>query len=149
VSSAGRRAVVNSKHNVSDDDQSDRPKPAEPQTASDVVVIHGVTADGKGLQVLRARRGGIETGAVKPLEEGKPILGEVVRLHPHEACPLVCDVEVDVEASVQPDCEPQPALREQLDAASARKGPAQVASNAYRQNWDAIWSRPKKAALPN
>ncbi len=125
---------------MSDDQQSGRPKPDGP----DVVVIHGVTADGKGLQVLRARGGEIETGAVKPLEEGKPILGEVVRLRPRKACPLVCDVEVDLEAKAGSDGESEP-----LDAATTRKGPAQVASNAYRQNWDAIWSRPKKAALPN
>jgi hypothetical protein len=106
--------------------------------SEDVVLIHGVAEDGSALKVLRARNGGIESGAVKPLEEGKPIHGEVVRLKPRETCPLVCDVTVDVP-------QPEPAALPARD----KKGPAQVATEAYRANWDAIWSRPEKRSLPN
>jgi hypothetical protein len=105
--------------------------------SEDVVVIHGVTDDGRGYKVLRARDGEVEAGAVKPLEQGKPIHGEVVRLKPREKCPLVCDVEVDV---------PKP---EASDSARETKGPARVASEAYRRNWDVIWSGAKKNELPN
>jgi hypothetical protein len=132
MSGAERRGVVNPERSVPDSDDSSA------KAASDVVVVHGVTDDGKGLKVVRARSGDIETGAVRPLEEGKPILGEVVRLHPRKECPLVCDVEVDLApAKVSQPADP------------GRKGPAQVASDAYRDNWDAIWARPNKPALPN
>lgn len=104
--------------------------------SEDVVIIHGVTDDGRGFKVLRAREGEIEAGAVKPLEQGKPIHGEVVRLKPREECPLVCDVQVDL---ARPDSA----------ATAPTKGPAQVASEAYRRNWDAIWSGRKNGALPN
>jgi hypothetical protein len=134
MSGAGPRPMVNPERSVSDSD--DSPTPA----GSDVVLVHGVTDDGKGLKVLRARSGEVETGAVRPLEEGKPILGEVVRLQPRQECPLVCDVVVDLPKQTA-SAEPAPAKQS--------KGPAQVASNAYRDNWDTIWARPKKAALPS
>ena len=31
--------------------------------------------------------------------------------------------------------------------AASRKGPAQVATDTYRDNWDSIWSAKKNAAL--
>ncbi len=116
-----------------------RDRDAEPAAdkPQDAVLIRGKTEDGKGLSVLRLRGEQLETGAVRPLEEGKPIHGEVVRLHPRPSLPMVCDVEVEVPAS-----EPADASLE------ARKGPAQVSSARYRRNWDAIW-RSKKRELPN
>ena len=103
---------------------------------SDVVLIHGVTDDRRGYKVLRAREGTLEAGAVRPLEHGKPIVGEVVKLKPRENCPLVCDVEVDVP-------------RLETERAARGKGPAKVANDAYRKNWDAIWARRDDDALPN
>ncbi|HEY6558743.1 MAG TPA: hypothetical protein VI072_15775 [Polyangiaceae bacterium] len=110
--------------------------------AKDVLLVHGVSEDGRGLSVLRQREDRLEHGVVHPLENGKPIHGEVVRLKPRPECPLVCDVEVAV-----PGPEPQAAAREV--SADARKGPAQVASERYRENWDAIWKRPSKPELTN
>lgn len=101
------------------------------------MLIRGATEDGKGLSVLRLRGEQLEAGAVRPLEEGKPIHGEVVRLRPRESMPLVCDVEVELPAQ---ELEPEGASVE------ARKGPAQISSPRYRKNWDAIW---KKSSLPN
>lgn len=123
---------------MSDSDSDDSAAGKPDAGSEDVVLIHGVAEDGSALKVLRARNGSIESGAVKPLEEGKPIHGEVVRLKPRETCPLVCDVTVDVP-------KPEPAA----SPARAKKGPAQVASDAYRENWDAIWSRPEKRELLN
>jgi hypothetical protein len=110
--------------------------------AKDVLLVHGISEDGQGLSVLRQREDRLEHGVVHPLENGKPIHGEVVRLKPRPECPLVCDVEVAV-----PGPEAQAALREA--PAGARKGPAQVASERYRENWDAIWKRPSKPELTN
>ena len=104
---------------------------------TDVVVVHGITADGAGLRVLRHREDKIEAGAVRPVEQGKPIYGELVRLRPRASCPLVCDVTVELPAaSRQPDDDVAA-----TPEACQRKGPAQVASNRYRANWDTIWSR--------
>jgi hypothetical protein len=115
-------------------------EPPEPESKSeDIVVIRGRTADGAGLGVARLREGRVEVGVVQPLEDGKPIHGEVVKLKPRPACPIVCDVEkVALDSSPTED-----------DAAErSRTGPAQVATDRYRENWDAIWARPKKA-LPS
>lgn len=125
-------AVIDSRYTVSNDEQ---PKPR----SQDVVLVHGVTDDGKGLRVLRARDGGLEQGACRPLEEGKPIHGEVVQLRPRKECPVLCDVDVKVAAPAR------------APAAADRHGPPQVATAAYRDNWDAIWARPAadEDALPN
>lgn len=104
------------------------------ERGSDVVLIHGVTEDGKGLQVLRARDERLEVGQVRPLEDGKPLHGDVVKLRPRPGRPYLCDVETELPAQAAPK------LRQQPAAAERRKGPVQVASAAYRQNWDAIWS---------
>jgi hypothetical protein len=109
--------------------------PAEPPSP-DVALIHGVTPDG-GFQILRARDNRVELGAIRPLREGVPISGEVVKLRPRENCPVLCDVEVQLEAPQQPN-DRQVSTAE---ASTARTGPAQVATDEYRKNWDAIWSQ--------
>lgn len=114
------------------------PKPKEPRSgasksprkhAEDVVLLGPRAEDGDGRQVLRFREGRVEVGAVQPLVHGKPIAGEVVTLTPREECPVVCDVEVHH----------RPAESESGRAVSA--GPAQVASDRYRKNWDTIFKR--------
>src|SRR3954463_13568016 len=108
---------------------------AELQEAAkqDVVLLHGPTEDGEGIRVLRARHTEdapgegnaapacvLEVGEVRPLKEGKPIAGEVVRLTPRAGAPRVCDIEVMAK----------------VDAAARGKGPAQVATHAYRASWE-------------
>jgi hypothetical protein len=94
--------------------------------SEDVVLLAGQTEDGQGIRVLRKRQNRLEVGVVMPLRPGKPITGEVVRLEPRRETPLVCDVHVEYA----PPAEVRP----------TSKGPAQVASERYRANWDAIWS---------
>ena len=79
---------------------------------------------------------------MRPLAQGKPIQGEVVRLKPREECPWLCDVETLLEA---------PAESGERSAGPERghAGPPQVASDAYRKNWDAIYRRVKKQQLLN
>lgn len=113
------------------------PAPSSP----DVALIHGVTPDG-GLQILRARENRLELGAVRPLREGAPITGEVVKLRPRENCPALCDVEVQLAAPEKQSDRQVPA-----EASTPRTGPAQVATDEYRKNWDAIWSRPAKTLV--
>jgi hypothetical protein len=113
----------------------------------DVALIHGVTADG-GLQILRARGDRLELGAVRPLREGVPITGEVVKLRPRPDCPALCDVEVQLKAKELPnDRQVHPVQVHPVpEASSARSGPAQVATDEYRKNWDAIWSGSRPTA---
>jgi hypothetical protein len=106
----------------------------------DVVLIHGPTEDQQGLRVLRAREQGLELGELRPIREGQPLAGEVVKLRPRPGMPRVCDVETQLS-------------REELDRAQAaagdgvrspsrplgHAGPPRVSSEAYRANWDAIY----------
>jgi hypothetical protein len=120
----------------------------------DLALIHGVTEDGEGLRVIRRRGEILEAGAVRPLREGKPIQGELVKLRPRPEFPLLCDVDVELpmralasggsserrgEPATAPVSEPiEPASSQARERAG--RGPAQVASALYRQNWDAIWA---------
>ncbi len=102
---------------------------------NDVVLIHGRTRDGKGLSVIRQRDDKLEHGLVMPLEHGRPIQGEVVRLRPRPEFPLLCDVQVEYA--------PPSAKHTQLasDTRVESKGPGQVATEQYRTNWDRIFDR--------
>lgn len=104
--------------------------PEAPAQHDDVALIHGRTEDGRGLKILRRRKDRIEAGAMMPLVPGKPIVGEVVRLSPREESPLLCDVHVEYA----PPAEARPTAA----------GPAQVATDRYRQNWDLVFGRSSK-----
>jgi hypothetical protein len=114
----------------------------EKRTSRDVALIRGRTADGEGLDVIRQRNDQLEFGAVTPLKEGAPIHGEVVTLKPRPEFPLLCDVDVAYAPPEQ--------TADVKKRSDERRGPAQVASEQYRANWDAIWKTPaKKPALAN
>ena len=92
-----------------------------------ILGVVGELPEQKGVAVLRQRAEGapIEAGIVRPTREGEPIVGELVTLKPTSEGSPLCDVEVHVEAPSH---------------ANARaKGPARVASNAYRSGWDEIF----------
>jgi hypothetical protein len=114
--------------------------PSAPST-SDVALVHRITPDG-AVHVIRRRGDKLEAGALAPLREGAPISGEVVSLRPRANCPVLCDVDVLYTP---------PTTTAAADKAAAlpsrRKGPAQVASDTYRDNWDSIWSAKKSDAL--
>jgi hypothetical protein len=104
---------------------------AVPEAGADVALVCGVSEDGQGVDIIRKRGERLETGTVRRLQQGKPIHGEVVRLRPREKTPLICDVEVEVPAPSRA-------------ASAASSGPAQVATESYRKNWDAIYGRGRK-----
>ena len=92
--------------------------------------------------MIRRRGDTLEAGALRPVVEGAPVHGEVVALRPRQEFPLLCDVDVLYEpAAAAKPAEPA------APRASRRKGPAQVATDVYRDNWDSIWSRKKSDAL--
>src|SRR3954469_3173806 len=107
--------------------------PAAAAAPADVALVHHVAPDGT-VHVIRRRGDQLEAGALSPLKEGAPIQGEVLSLRPRENFPLLCDVDVlyTPPAAAQPVAA-QPAARPQR-----RKGPAQVATDEYRDNWDSI-----------
>ncbi|GMV14789.1 MAG: hypothetical protein HS104_33655 [Polyangiaceae bacterium] len=109
--------------------------------SEDVVVLGSESPDGKSVGVVRLREGQVEIGKVQPLEEGKPIVGEVVKLTPRAEAPRICDVEVQYKPTPVAKASPQ-----RTDAAPPRTrgGPPQVASDEYRRNWEAIWAPGKK-----
>ena len=97
---------------------------------TDVVVLGPPTTDGEGVHVLRAREERIEAGELRALKEGKPITGEVVSLEPRKENPRVCDVRSSYAAPSTP---------------APKKGPAQVASEKYRENWDQVFASRDRA----
>jgi LmbE family N-acetylglucosaminyl deacetylase len=103
----------------------------------DVLMMHGATEDGGGAKVLRARPGRLDAGEVRPLKEGRPISGEVVRLERRQDAPALFDVHVEHEVK-----------QHELKAAKTQVGPAQVATEAYRESWERIFGSRKEDA-PN
>jgi hypothetical protein len=133
--------------------KSDHAAAPETRASSDVVLVHGVSDDGKSLAVLRARNNTLEAGVVRALGEGEPLDGEILKLTPRPECPVVCDVEVTVPRgalTAKGGSDGRPDTRAMQHAEPRRTGPAQVATPRYRDNWDAIWQRkPTKADRPN
>jgi hypothetical protein len=111
---------------------------------SDVVLVHGVTEDKKGLRVLRSRAGSLEVGEVRPIVEGQPIHSDVVRLRPRKEAPFLCDVETtyspgEKNAPRKTRGADAPEAGNQAQGRAPRVGPPQVASRAYRDNWEQIY----------
>ena len=92
----------------------------------DLILVHGKSE--LGWHVLRKKGDELSLGAMKPLEEGKPIDGEVVKLSPREEHPMLFDAETQL-----------PAPR------ASSKGPPQVATQAYRDGWNAIWGKKRRS----
>ena len=122
---------------------SDRAAPRA-QPSEDVALVCGVSEDGQGVEVIRKRGERIETGTVRRLEAGKPIHGEVVRLRPRARAPFVCDVEVEFAGPAREE-----EARRAPESLGTNSGPAQVATESYRKNWDAVYGRTRKPSLLN
>ena len=105
----------------------------------DLALVFGPSVDGEGLNVLRRRAGStaVEAGTLRPLREGRAIVGEVVRLEQREEAPFLFDCETDEELSTTTQAAPQ------------LSGPPQVATEEYRRGWDAIWGRRERPTAPN
>jgi hypothetical protein len=101
----------------------------------DVAIVCG--KDEQGLHILRRRSedGPIEAGVLQPLQEGRPITGEVMSMRPRKDFPFLFDVKTELESPT-------------VTTARTTNGPAQVASSSYRSGWDAIWgSGPRREPL--
>ena len=91
-------------------------------TKTDVVLVYGRSDDGKAYDVLRQRGSEVHAGTIRPLDHGKPIHGEVIRLRPREESAALFDVEVEHRAP------------------SHTGRPAKVATDRYREGWESIWA---------
>jgi hypothetical protein len=104
-----------------------------PATVGDVAMVLDRTEDAQGYRVLR-RRGGdepqIELGTMRPLQEGRPIDGEVISLERREDMPFLYNVKTEL---------PDPHAAARAERRLTSDGPPQIATEEYRQGWDAIW----------
>jgi hypothetical protein len=98
---------------------------------TDVVLVCGRSDDGKRYDVLRQRGAEVQAGTMRPLDEGKPIHGEVVRLKAREDSPVLFDVEV------------------QHEGPNTTGRPAKVATDQYRKGWESIWAKKRDANTLN
>ena len=72
-----------------------------------------------------SRRRPARAAELRAVKEGQPIVGEIVSLAPRKENPRICDVR---------DSWTPPALQ---------KGPAKVATAAYREGWDEVFGKSK------
>ena len=114
--------------------ESEPPRPKE-----DVVFVHGPAEGGAGLRVIRKREETIEVGEIRPVQEGRPLQGDLVKLKPRKEHDRLFDVEVLLSRDELPGAK----------AALGHAGPAQVATDTYRSNWEAIFGPPEEPELPN
>jgi len=110
-------------------------KPPKKESArrerGDVVLVCGRSDDGQGYDVLRQKGEEIQAGTMRPLVEGKPIHGEVVRLKPRNDSLVLFDVQVQHEMPSSPG------------------RPAKVATDRYRRGWESIWANKQNARALN
>ena len=106
---------------------------AAPAAPKDVVLVHSRTEDGNGLRVVRQRGEELSLGEVRPLEEGKAIHGDVVRLKNRQEHPALFDVETELSLEASSPKAAKPRRR--------RAGPSRVASEQYRSGWESLWGR--------
>lgn len=116
---------------MADSDTKDAPTPAAKQ---DVVLLGPPTSDGGGIHVLRAREERLEAGELRTVEDGKPISGELLSLAPRKDNPRICDVKESFAAP-------------KTFSAPKTKGPAQIATKEYRDNWDEVFARRPSSQL--
>lgn len=111
-------------------------EPSAKQPPKDVIFVHSPADKGEGFKVLRAREGSVQLGEVRPVKEGEPLQGDLLKLTPRQEHQRLFDVEVLME-------------NETARGAPALGRPAQVATDDYRRNWDAVFGGKPKGELPN
>lgn len=113
----------------------------------DVVLVKGPTERGVSVVRVRSEEGGedqVEVGELRPVEEGKPIHGDVLKLTPRPEHPRVFDAEVLASAPKR-----RSAPTAESASALAHKGPARVTTDAYRENWDGIFGARRPQGPPS
>lgn len=109
---------------------------APPSSSGDVALVFGKDEHGTHILRRRSENAPVEAGVLRPLQSGKPIDGEVISLSPRSDGPLLFDVKSELPS-------PYAAARPTSD------GPAQVATDAYRKGWEAMWGRRRRTPAVN
>ncbi len=105
--------------------------PASPEAPRDLLLVGDRVEQTGGYRVLRQREDRLEVGELRTIQEGQPLSGDVVRLHPtpsHERV-FECETLLSTEEATgakEPLC-------------GTRQGPRQVATATYRKNWESIF----------
>ena len=103
----------------------------------DLVFVQGQTEQGLAIVRLKTDAPGsptLEVAELRPIREGQPIHGEVLKLLPRPEDPRLFEAEVVVPShstAAAASATPTPAL--------PHKGPARVTTEAFRANWDGIF----------
>jgi hypothetical protein len=123
-------------------------KQRKPSPPKDFAILHGPTEDGEGARMLRFKAGEVYAGEVRPLREGKPIgQHEVVRLRRLGEHPALCEVEVlhsPAAGTDAPSAANEPAAEASTAGQNKSHGPARVANDSYRRNWNTVFgAKPK------
>jgi hypothetical protein len=108
--------------------------------SEDVMLLHSPTEDGEGLRAIRSHEGQLDFAEIRPAVEGQDISQtELVKLNPRAEMPLLCDVDVLYS--------PEDSGAGKETKNRSNNGPAVVATDLYRKNWDRIFKsrRPKSA----
>lgn len=124
VASAGVDAKLGEVAKKPDAKSDSKPDVKSAAKGEDVVLIHGRSEDG-ALQILRKKGEELSAGELRPMEEGKPVQGDILKLKPRREMPLVCDVEEEVK----------------IPKVTGAKKPARVSSDQYRDGWEKLWGR--------
>ncbi len=100
-----------------------------------MVLIHGQSEDG-ALQNIRKKGETLRAGELRPLEEGKPVQGDVLTLKPRPEMPFLCDVvdEVEIPSSAKPGA------KKTMRSA----GPARVSNPRFRAGWKSVFGKRSK-----
>jgi len=109
----------------------------------DVALPLGPTESG-GVAVLRLRDDTLELGQLCEVRDGRPLVGELVRLEARADGSPLYDVEVlhDARTPSSPGAArtlPSTQASSAPTARRARKGPPKVTSEAYRDGWEQIF----------
>jgi hypothetical protein len=103
----------------------------EAQQNHDLMILHSATPDGEAIHALRSRPGRLDLAELRPLKNGQDVSHfEVVNLKPHKDMPNLCDVDVLYS----------PKKVESEQTVSHHAGPPAVATEAYRKNWNRVFS---------
>ena len=138
--------VVCSAQAMAEADDSNGPKAGTPPR--DIALLGGPTERGDGVTIVRLREGQVEVGELRAAEEGKPILGESVRLHRRAEHPRLVEVETLARGPLAPEA--REAASAPGSPRGAAKGPAKVATEAYRTGWESIFGAPRPGgSLPS
>lgn len=122
--------------------------------ARDLVLVVAGRKDGSELTILRSRGDELEAGVMRSVQEGKPIHGELVELRQRSEHPLLFDarsVELPAAATLHKSAASAAAAPPAAPAKTSplRKGPAQVATENYRTNWERIFAASDGGKLTN